>query len=154
MLSPFDIAWLIPLLPLVGAIFIGILLISFNRTMNRLSKPVAFVLITCSSISAIISYWLFANEFSHELTKDISIVFNLFFTENNFQIHFVIDKIVSIILSIVSTLIIASMILYHLLMYRKERYVLFFILISLASSTLLGLSLTELVRTTANGFIA
>ena len=154
MLSPFDIAWLIPLLPLVGAIFIGILLISFHRTMNRLSKPVAFVLITCSSISAIISYWLFANEFSHELTKDISIVFNLFFTENNFQIHFVIDKIVSIILSIVSTLIIASMIFYDLLMYRKERYVLFFILISLASSTLLGLSLTELVRTTANGFIA
>ncbi len=42
-----EIAWLIPLLPLAGAAFIGLLLTTFNLTMNRLSKPVAVLSMSC-----------------------------------------------------------------------------------------------------------
>ncbi|MFM8974316.1 MAG: hypothetical protein ACKOFN_01085, partial [Vulcanococcus sp.] len=36
-----ELAWLIPVLPLAGACLVGLGLISFNRTINRLRKPVA-----------------------------------------------------------------------------------------------------------------
>ena len=41
MSSAAEIAWLIPVLPLLGAVVTGLGLISFNRTINRLKKPVA-----------------------------------------------------------------------------------------------------------------
>jgi prolyl oligopeptidase PreP (S9A serine peptidase family) len=44
--SAAELAWLIPVLPLVGAFITGLGLISFNRTVNRLRKPVALLLIT------------------------------------------------------------------------------------------------------------
>ena len=44
-----DLAWLIPFIPCLGAILIAILLVSFTRTMNRLSKPVAFILFSLTS---------------------------------------------------------------------------------------------------------
>ena len=36
-----ELAWLIPVLPLLGACLSGLGLISFNRTVNRLRRPVA-----------------------------------------------------------------------------------------------------------------
>ena len=41
-----EIAWLIPVLPLIGACLSGLGLLSFNRTVNRLRKPVALLLIS------------------------------------------------------------------------------------------------------------
>ncbi len=152
--NPIDIAWLIPLFPLVGGLCIGLLLFSFNRTMNRLSKPIAFILITCTSISAIISYFLLASEFSNEVIKEFSLVWIPFFTSKAIEIDFVIDKLISIVLSATCTLIIITMISYHFIMYRKEKYALYFIFISLASSSLLGLSITSAARDTMDRFIA
>ena len=47
--SAAELAWLIPVLPLRGACLSGLGLISFNRTVNRLRKPVAVLLLTCAS---------------------------------------------------------------------------------------------------------
>ena len=54
--SAADSAWLIPVLPLFGALITGLGLISFNRTINRLRKPVAVLLISCIGAAAVISY--------------------------------------------------------------------------------------------------
>ena len=54
--SAAEVAWLIPLLPLVGASLVGLGLISFNRTLNRLRTPVAALLISCVGGSAALSY--------------------------------------------------------------------------------------------------
>ena len=56
MQSAAEIAWLIPLLPLLGAIASGLGLIVFNQAMNRLKKPVAISLLTCVGASAFLSY--------------------------------------------------------------------------------------------------
>ena len=56
MQSAAEIVWLIPLLPLLGAIASGFGLIGFNRAMNQLKKPVASTLMTCVGISAVLSY--------------------------------------------------------------------------------------------------
>ena len=62
-----DIAWLIPVLPLSGSILVGLLLISFSRTMNRLSKPVSFLIISSIAISTALSIILYVNHLSGEL---------------------------------------------------------------------------------------
>ncbi len=62
-----DLAWLIPAFPLVGASLIGILLVSFNRTMNRLSKPVSFLIINSIGLSTLLSIILYLKHLSGEL---------------------------------------------------------------------------------------
>ena len=55
-----NISILIPLIPMGMSLFIYILLVSFNRTMNRLTKPVSalavFSLLSSALISAILYY--------------------------------------------------------------------------------------------------
>ena len=55
-----NISILIPLIPMGMALFIFILLLSFNRTINRLTKPVSalavFSLLSSALISAILYY--------------------------------------------------------------------------------------------------
>ena len=58
--SPAEIAWLIPVLPLAGACLVGLGLISFNRTVNRLRKPVALLLISCVGAAAVLSFAVLA----------------------------------------------------------------------------------------------
>tara|TARA_Y100001968_G_scaffold270951_1_gene262338 strand:+ start:1609 stop:2073 length:465 start_codon:yes stop_codon:yes gene_type:complete len=151
--SPIEASWLIPIPPFFGGILIGILLLSFSRTMNRLSKPVAFILISCISMSAIISYLLLFNEFSEELVKEYNVNFNPYIKSENLQLNLIVDKTTSIIFSVVSTLSLFGMIGYHFLMYRKPNYVIFFILFSIVSSSLLGISLTEFANIKINQFL-
>ena len=60
--SAAELAWLIPVLPLFGAVVTGLGLISFNRTINRLRKPVALFLITCVGAAAVLSYAILASQ--------------------------------------------------------------------------------------------
>ena len=52
--SAAELAWLIPVLPLMGACLTGLGLISFNRTVNRLRKPVALLLIGANVAGAVL----------------------------------------------------------------------------------------------------
>ena len=62
-----DIAWIIPIAPLFGSLFVGLLLFSFSRTMNRLTKPVSFLLITCIGISTLFSVFFYLKNLSGEV---------------------------------------------------------------------------------------
>ena len=152
--SPIEASWLIPITPFFGAIFIGILLVSFSRTMNRLSKPVAFILISCIAMSAIISYLLLINEFSEELVKDYNINFNPYIISGNLHLDLIVDKMTSIVFSVISTISLFGMIAYHFFMYRKPNYVIFFILFSIVSSSLLGISMTDFANMKIHQFLA
>ena len=58
---------LIPLIPLVTALFIFVLLVSFNRTLNRLTKPVtAFV-----ALSLLISAFISAFDYFKKIEEDL-----------------------------------------------------------------------------------
>ena len=54
-----NLAWLIPGLPLFASIFIAVLLLSFSKTMNRLTKPVSYFIITSLTFSEVINFILF-----------------------------------------------------------------------------------------------
>ena len=53
-----NLTWLIPGLPIIASIFIAVLLLSFSKTMNRLTKPVSYFLIACLSFSELINFIL------------------------------------------------------------------------------------------------
>ena len=59
-----DLTWLIPGLPLLASIFIAVLLLSFSKTMNRLTKPASYFIIISLTFSEIINFILFKNNIS------------------------------------------------------------------------------------------
>ena len=59
-----NLTWLIPGLPLFASIFTAVLLLSFSKTMNRLTKPVSYFIIISLTFSEIINFILFKNNIS------------------------------------------------------------------------------------------
>ncbi len=51
-----NLTWLIPGLPIFASVFIALLLLSFNKTMNRLTKPVSYFIIASLTFSEIINF--------------------------------------------------------------------------------------------------
>tara|TARA_Y100001968_G_scaffold312173_1_gene335047 strand:- start:1841 stop:2275 length:435 start_codon:yes stop_codon:yes gene_type:complete len=56
--------WLIPGLPIITSIFIALLLLSFSKTMNRLTKPVSYLLIISLTLSELIDFVLYKENIS------------------------------------------------------------------------------------------
>jgi len=54
-----NLTWLIPGLPIIASILIAVLLLSFGKTMNRLTKPVSYIFIASITFSELINYILF-----------------------------------------------------------------------------------------------
>ena len=113
-------------------IFILILLVSFNRTINRLTKPVSYLLIFSLLISAMISFLYFFNKI--DAVFPLSNYFEIF-EKTNLVIHLnaLTEKLI-IIFSIVISIIIGISI-YKLP--RKKGYVLFIIGVGLFSSSVI-----------------
>ena len=75
---------LIPLIPLATSLFIFILLVSFNRTLNRLTKPVTALVALSLLSSAFISSFDYFKRIEEELV--LSEVLK-FFEGKNLVIH-------------------------------------------------------------------
>ena len=54
-----NLTWLIPGIPIIASILITVLLLSFSKTMNRLTKPVSYFLIISLIFSEIIDFVFF-----------------------------------------------------------------------------------------------
>tara|TARA_B100000945_G_scaffold130393_1_gene104094 strand:- start:122 stop:574 length:453 start_codon:yes stop_codon:yes gene_type:complete len=59
-----NLAWLVPGLPIIASIFITVLLLSFSKTINRLTKPVSYFLIFSLTFSEIINFIFFKKNIS------------------------------------------------------------------------------------------
>ena len=59
-----NLTWLIPGIPIIASILIAVLLFSFSKTMNRLTKPVSYFIIISIVFSEIIDFVLFKNNIS------------------------------------------------------------------------------------------
>ena len=59
-----NLTWLIPGLPIIASILLAVLLLSFSKTMNRLTKPVSYLLIISLTFSEIIDFILFKKNIS------------------------------------------------------------------------------------------
>jgi len=59
-----NFTWLIPGLPIIASAFITVLLLSFSKTMNRLTKPVSYFIISSLVFSEIIDFIFLKNNIS------------------------------------------------------------------------------------------
>ena len=123
---------LIPLIPLVTSLFIFILLASFNRTLNRLTKPVTALVVLSLLSSAFISSFDYFKKIEEEL---ILSEFLKFFKEKNLVIHLnLVNEKIIIFFSLIMILIIG--ISFYKLP-RKKGYVSLMISLGLISSSVI-----------------
>jgi len=123
---------LIPLIPLVTSFFILILLASFNRTLNRLTKPVTALVALSLLSSAFISSFDYFKKIEEELVLS---EFLKFFEETNLVIHLnLVNEKIIIFFSLIMILIIG--ISFYKLP-RKKGYVSLMISLGLISSSVM-----------------
>ena len=120
---------LIPLIPLVTALFIFVLLASFNRTLNRLTKPVTALVALSLLSSALISSFDYFKKIEEELVLS---KFLKFFEETNLVIHLsLVNEKIIIFFSLLMILVIG---LPFYKLPRKKGYVSLMISLGLISS--------------------
>ena len=123
---------LIPLIPLVTSLFILILLASFNRTLNRLTKPVTALVALSLLSSAFISSFDYFKKIEEELVLS---EFLKLFEEKNLVIHLnLVNEKIIIFFSLIMILIIG--ISFYKLP-RKKGYVSLMISLGLISSSVM-----------------
>jgi len=123
---------LIPLIPLATSLFIFILLVSFNRTINRLTKPVTALVVLSLLSSAFISLFDYFKKIEEELV--LSEVLK-FYAEKKLVIHLnLVNEKIIIFFSLIIILIIG--ISFYKLP-RKKGYVSLMISLGLISSSVM-----------------
>ena len=123
---------LIPLIPLVTSLFILILLLSFNRTLNRLTKPVTALVALSLLSSAFISLFDYFKKIEEELVLS---EFLKFFKEKNLVIHLnLVNEKIIIFFSLIMILIIG--ISFYKLP-RKKGYISLIISLGIISSSVM-----------------
>jgi len=123
---------LIPLIPLVSSLIILILLVSFNRTLNRLTKPVTALV----ALSLLSSAFISAYDYFRKIEEEIVLSeFLKFFEEKNLVIHLnLLNEKIIIFFSLIIILIIGVS-FYKLP--RKKGYVSLMISLGLISSSVM-----------------
>ena len=114
------------------AFFILILLVSFNRTINRLTKPISFLFVFSLLISALVSSYLYLAQIEGEvyLSKYLS-----FIEDKNLILHLnSLTEKVSIFLALIMALVIG--VLFYKLP-RQKGYVALLIGIGFISSSII-----------------
>jgi len=128
MSSFLDFAWLIPFAPLLGTFFVWILLLSFNRTINRLTKPISYLLIVIIGLSTAISFLLYQQHISGEILN-----LNLSVLKLNSHLNLYVDDFASLASLVFGSIILIIMIYSYNFLDRKKGYVSYFSALAIAS---------------------
>ena len=126
----------LPSVPLGMAFFLFILLRLFTRTINRLTKPVSFMILISIISSTLLSLFYLTNHVEDNLDLPTNMIFlgNL-----NLQIHLnALTEKLTIFISIVSSLIIIFSVIK---LPRKKGYVLYMVSIGFITAFLIMFSL-------------
>ncbi len=133
-----EIAWLIPVCPLIGAVLSGLGLISINKKINNAREIVSVSLISFVGISAVISYKaLFEQVNGYQSVEKLFVWASA--GEFTIPMGFILDPLGSIMLALVTTITLLVMIYSHGYMAHDKGYVRFFTYLALFSSSMMGL---------------
>ena len=134
----YQYAWLIPVLPLAGAMLVGLGLISLNKATNRLRQLVGVFIVSVLGASMVLSFALLWSQIhGHEpFTKTLE-----WAAAGNFHLMmgYTIDHLTALMLVIVTTVAFLVMIYTDGYMAHDVGYVRFYAYLSLFSSSMLGL---------------
>ena len=112
-----NFTWLIPGIPIIASILITVLLLSFSKTMNRLTKPVSYFLIISIIFSEIIDFVFFKKNISGN---------DLLFGSN---IELVVDRPAIIFAESIGFIFLFIMLFSVTKLQRRNGYVRYFILL-------------------------
>jgi NAD(P)H-quinone oxidoreductase subunit 5 len=134
----YEYAWLIPVLPLMGAMLVGLGLISFNRATNTLRQANAVFIVFLLGAAMVLSFALLWNQIQgHEVYLQTfewaaAGTFHL-------KMGYVIDPLTAMMLVVVTTVAFLVMVYTDGYMAHDPGYVRFYAYLSLFSSSMLGL---------------
>ncbi|MBO8233051.1 NAD(P)H-quinone oxidoreductase subunit 5 [Prochlorococcus marinus XMU1419] len=133
-----EIAWLIPVFPLIGAVISGLGLISINKKINNSREIVSIGLISFVGISAVISYKALIEQINgYQSVEKLFVWANA--GDFTIPMGFVLDPLGSVMLALVATITLLVMIYSHGYMSHDKGYVRFFTYLALFSSSMMGL---------------
>lgn len=134
----YQYAWLVPVLPLVGAMLVGLGLITLNKSTNRLRQLNAVLIVSLLGASMVLSFALLWSQFhGHEpFTRTLE-----WAAAGNFHLTmgYTVDHLTALMLVIVTTVAFLVMIYTDGYMAHDSGYVRFYAYLSLFSSSMLGL---------------
>ena len=116
-----NLTWLIPGLPLIASAFMALLLLSFSKTVNRLTKPISYFIIISLTFSEIINFILFKKNISGN-----DLIFG-----SNFQL--VVDRPALLFSESIGLVLLLIMLFSVAKLKRRSGYVRYFISLGLLS---------------------
>lgn len=137
-LKLYEYAWLVPVLPLLSAMVVGLGLISFNQFTNKLRQVNSILIISTTGVSLALSMALFWSQWQgHEaVTRMFEWASAGDFT---LSMGYTIDHLSSLMMVIVCTVAILVMIYTDGYMAHDSGYVRFYAYLSIFASSMLGL---------------
>ncbi len=133
-----EIAWLIPVFPLIGAVLSGLGLICANKKINNSREIVSISLLSFVGVSAVVSYkTLFEQINGYQSVEKLFVWANA--GDFTIPMGFVLDPLGSVMLTLVTTITLLVMIYSHGYMAHDKGYVRFFTYLALFSSSMMGL---------------
>jgi NAD(P)H-quinone oxidoreductase subunit 5 len=134
----YQYAWLIPVLPLLGAMLIGIGLVSYGKTVNRLRKASAIFIVSLLGASMVLSVALLWSQIQGHETY-LRMIDWAAAGDFHLAMGYTIDHLTALMLVIVTTVAFLVMIYTDGYMAHDPGYVRFYAYLSLFSSSMLGL---------------
>jgi NAD(P)H-quinone oxidoreductase subunit 5 len=134
----YQYAWIIPVLPLFGALVVGVGLLAFNQDTNRLRRGISAFIVSLIGTAMVLSGAIFWSQFQGHppYTKMIE-----WASAGDFHLNmgFTIDHLTAMMLVVVTTVAFLVMIYTDGYMAHDRSYVRFYAYLSLFSSSMLGL---------------
>lgn len=137
----YDYAWLIPVLPLLGAMLVGIGLLSFNDATNKLRQVNAIVILTLMGAAATLSFALLWSQIQGHETYLRTFEWA---AAGDFHLYmgYTVDHLTTLMLAVVTSVAMLVMIYTDGYMAHDKGYVRFYAYLSLFSASMLGLVLS------------
>ena len=134
----YEYAWLIPVLPLLGAMGVGLGLISFNTEVNRLRQFNALVILHLIGIALVLSCALFWSQFQGHAPYTRMVEWAAA-GDFHLSMGYTVDHLTTLMLVVVTTVALLVMIYTDGYMSHDPGYVRFYAYLSLFSASMLGL---------------
>ncbi|MEO1374357.1 MAG: NAD(P)H-quinone oxidoreductase subunit 5 [Cyanobacteria bacterium J06635_10] len=134
----YQYAWLIPVLPLLGAMLVGLGLISFNQATNRLRQLNAALIISLMAAAMGLSFSLLWSQIQGHATYTRTLEWA---AAGNFHLTmgYTVDHLTAVMLTIVTSVALLVMVYTDGYMAHDPGYVRFYAYLSLFGSSMLGL---------------
>jgi NAD(P)H-quinone oxidoreductase subunit 5 len=137
----YQYAWLIPVLPLLGAMLVGVGLISFNQDTNGLRQIASTFIVSLIGIAMVLSFGILISQWQGHAPYTRMIEWA---SAGDFKLAmgYTVDHLTAMMLVVVTTVALLVMIYTDGYMSHDPSYVRFYAYLSLFSSSMLGLVLS------------